>query len=165
MAAGGRVVIGIGNPDRGADGAGPCVARLVRGRLPDDVRVLESSGEATELLGYFETVAAAYLVDAAVSGAPAGTIRRFDCAAAPLPQACLQVSTHGFGPAEAIELARALGELPRCCVVYAIEVDTVEPGEPLSATMRRAAEHVAEKIVEELEMGAAPAATAVREGV
>jgi hydrogenase maturation protease len=145
-----RIVIGIGNPDRSADGVGRWAASLLRGRVADDVCVLESSGEAADLLDYLQEADVAYLIDAAVSGAPAGAIRRFDCVAAPLPQSALQVSTHGFGPVEAIELARAFGRLPRSCVVYAIEADTVGPGERLSAVLRRAAEQVAARIAAEL---------------
>ena len=145
----GRVVIGIGNPDRGADGVGPCVVRLLRDCAPADVRVLESS-DASDVIACLEAAEVAYLVDASVSGAPAGTIRRIDCRLGALPQGRSQTSTHGFGPAEAIELARALGQLPPQCVVYAIEADSVGTGEPLSGAMRRAAEQVTERIVAEL---------------
>jgi hydrogenase maturation protease len=145
-----RVVIGIGNPDRGADGVGRRATYLLRARVPEDVRVLESAGEATDVLEYLQTADVAYVIDAAVSGAPAGTIRRFDCAVGALPQSALQVSTHGFGPVEAIELARALGRLPRACVVYAIEADSVGAGEGLSAALQRAAEQVAARVAAEL---------------
>ena len=53
-------------------------------------------------------------------------------AATPLPRGALGMSTHGFGLAEALELARALGQLPRRCIVYAIEGASFETGAPLS---------------------------------
>lgn len=127
-----RIVLGIGNPDRGDDAAGRRVARLLRRMLPDDVEVAEQDGEATALLARLDGAAAAYLVDACASGAPAGTVRRFDAGAAPLPQAAFGVSTHGFGLAEAVELARSLGQLPKRCIVYAIEGQSFELGAPLS---------------------------------
>ena len=145
-----RVVIGIGNADRGADGVGRWATRLLRASVPEDVRVIECPGEATDVLEHLQAADVAYLVDAAVSGAPVGTIRRFDCVAGALPQNALQVSTHGFGPGEAIELARALGRLPRACVVYAIEADSVGAGEGLSAALQRAAEQVAARVAAEL---------------
>lgn len=144
------VVVGIGNPDRGDDAVGRAVARALRGRLPDHVGIVEADGEATALLECLEDVPEAYLVDACASGSPPGTIRRFDAAAEPLPQAAFGLSTHGFGLAEAIELARALGQLPGRCVVYAVEGQGFETGAPLSAPVERAVPGVVERLCAEL---------------
>jgi hydrogenase maturation protease len=127
-----RIVLGIGNPDRGDDAAGRAVALMLRSASPDSVEIVEQDGEATSLLKHLDGAAAAFLVDACISGVPAGTVRRFDVGAGPLPQAAFGLSTHGFGLAEAIELARALGQLPPVCIVYAIEGSTFEAGAPLS---------------------------------
>ena len=116
-----QIVLGIGNVERGDDAAGRTVVRLLQGRLPDDVEIAELEGEAMELLARFEGVDAAFLVDACWSGAPAGTIRRLDVNVTPLQQGIFSLSTHGFGLAEAMELARVLTQLPPYCVVYAIE--------------------------------------------
>ncbi|MCP4384460.1 MAG: hydrogenase maturation protease, partial [Hyphomicrobiales bacterium] len=51
MTAGRRIVIGIGNPDRGDDGVGPLIVEKLRTRLPDEVETIVHSGEATSLLG------------------------------------------------------------------------------------------------------------------
>jgi hydrogenase maturation protease len=131
-------VIGLGNPDRGDDGAGRAVARWLAGRLPPGVEILERGGEAADLLACLEGAAAVYLVDAsALAGAP-GRVRRFDAAAAPLPAQSFAFSTHGLGLAEAVELARALGSLPPRCVVYAIEGRDFAPGAPLSPAVAAA---------------------------
>jgi hydrogenase maturation protease len=143
-------VIGIGNPDRGDDAAGRLVARALCAHLGDDVEILEHGGEATGLLERLEGAEVAVIVDAAVSGAAPGTIRRFDARAAPLPQTLSDLSTHGFGLAGAIELARALGELPRCCVVYAIEGGSFEPGARPSPEVEAAVQEVAGLIAGEL---------------
>jgi hydrogenase maturation protease len=145
-----RLVIGIGNADRGDDTVGRLVARLLKGRLPADVAVLEHDGETTGLLEELESADTAYLIDAAVSDSTAGAVRRFDCTVAALPADALQVSTHGLGLAEAIELARALEQLPARCVVFAIEASTVGTGSAVSGEIRAAAEAVAERIAEEL---------------
>jgi hydrogenase maturation protease len=150
-----RVVIGIGNADRGDDAAGLLTARLLAGRLPRDVTVLEHDGEATSLLEHLEGADTAYLIDAAVSGIAAGTVQRFDCARSPLPGGKLTMSTHGFGLAEAIELARALGRLPADCIVFAIEAGDVGAGKNPSSAMRAAAEDVASRIAAELATDAA----------
>jgi hydrogenase maturation protease len=144
-----RLVIGVGNRDRGDDGAGRLVADLLRERFLEGVEVLESDGEPARLLEHLEKARALYLIDASVSQAPAGTVRRFDCAT-PLPPGALQVSTHGLGAGEAIELARALGQLPPCCVVYVIEAGDVRAGGEVSPAVRKAAVAVADRIAAEL---------------
>jgi hydrogenase maturation protease len=145
-----RIVLGIGNPDRGDDAAGRRVAGLLRQMLPDDVEVAEHDGEATTLLARLDGAAAAYLVDACSSRAPAGTVHRFDASAAPLPQQVFGLSTHCFGLAEAIELARALGQLPAQCVVYAIEGECFDVGVPLSSSVSVAVAEVVGRLRAEI---------------
>lgn len=145
-----RIVLGVGNPDRGDDAAGRKVARLLRWMLPHDVEVAEHGGEATDLLARLEGVAVAFLVDACASDASAGTVRRFDVGEAPLPQRVFGVSTHGFGLAEAIELARALGRLPPRCIVYAIEGASFEAGAPLSPAVAAVVADVARRLLAEI---------------
>jgi len=144
------IVLGIGNPDRGDDGAGRAVAGRLRGTLPEGVFLAEVDGEATDLVALLESADTAYLVDACVSGAPAGTVHRIDLGSAPLPPGTFGLSTHGLGIAEAVELARALGPLPARCVVYAIEGALFETGAPLSPAVEKAVEEVAGRLRAEL---------------
>lgn len=144
------VVIGVGNPDRGDDRAGRAVAERLSGTLPAAVEIAQEPGEATALLTRLRGAQAAYLVDACASGAAVGTVACFDVAAAPLPQALFGVSTHGFGLAEAIELARALGELPPRCTVYAIEGGAFDAGAPLSPAVAAAVAEVADRLAADI---------------
>lgn len=141
-----RVILGIGNPDRGDDGAGRAVVRRLRGLLTDEAELIEENGEAAALLARIEDADTAYLVDACASGSPAGTILRFDAAATPLPRHAFGLSTHGVGLAEAIELARALRQLPPSCVVYAIEGACFEAGAPLTPAVADAVAEVARRL-------------------
>ena len=143
------MVFGIGNPDRGDDAAGRAVARRLRGVLPADVAIIEHDGEATALLAGFAGAAAVWLVDACLSGAAPGTIRRLDVHDGPLPRTLSGISTHGFGPAEAVELARALGRLPARCIVYAIEGASFAPGAPPSPDVAAAIAGVADRLRDE----------------
>jgi hydrogenase maturation protease len=145
-----RIVLGIGNPDRGDDGAGRAVVQLLRGALPADVEVDEHGGEAAALLSRLDGVAEAFLVDACASGAPSGTVQRFDVAVDPLPQGAFGLSTHAFGLAEAVELGRALGQLPARCIVYAIEGTSYEAGAPLSEPVAIAVADVARRLSAEV---------------
>lgn len=138
------IVIGVGNPDRGDDAAGFAVARQLRDRViagagldPEVVptvppRIIEHAGDVTALLLELDGVEQVFLIDACISGAPPGTIHRFDVSSAAMPAVASGFSTHGFGPAAAVELARALGGLPRRSIVYAIEGASFEAGAPLS---------------------------------
>jgi len=144
------IVIGIGNPDRGDDGAGRAVAQVLRGALPEGVALAEADGEATALLAHLERVEAAFLVDACVSGTPAGTVRRIDAGTQPLPEGAFGLSTHGIGVAQAVELARVFGRLPRRCVVYAIEGVSFKPGAPLTPAVAAAVDAVARRVRDEI---------------
>ncbi|MBM3579066.1 MAG: hydrogenase maturation protease [Alphaproteobacteria bacterium] len=145
-----RVVLGVGNLDRGDDAAGRFVARRLREAQLDDVEIIEKGGEATQLLAALEAASAAFIVDACASGVEAGALRRFDVAAQPLPSKAFALSSHGLGLAETIELARALGRLPPVCVVYAIEGESFETGAPLSPKVAAAITGVVEKLRAEI---------------
>jgi hydrogenase maturation protease len=145
-----RLVLGIGNPERGDDAAGRHVARLLRTVVPDDMEVAEHDGEPTALIARLDGASAAYVIDACASGAPAGTLHRFDASAAPLPQSLFGLSTHGLGLAEAIELARALGQLPPRCIVYAIEGASFELDAPLSLPVSAAIAEVVRRLGSEI---------------
>ncbi|QGM96352.1 hydrogenase maturation protease [Methylocystis parvus] len=144
------LVIGVGNPDRGDDGAGREVVNRLRRIAPEGTEFVELSGEAAGLLALFETASAAVIIDASRSGAPAGAIRRFDAAAEPLPGGFLAFSSHGFGPAAAIELARTLGVLPPKCVVFAVEGERFDIGAPITQAVSVALDDVVERISREL---------------
>jgi hydrogenase maturation protease len=145
-----RVVIGIGNPDRGDDAVGHEVVRLLRGRVPADVVLATETGEATALLRRLDGAGSVFLVDAARSGGAPGAVRRFDARARSLPSGLGAMSSHGFGLAQAIELARALGCLPRTCVVYAVEGAGFDAGASLTPEVARAASEVAGRLLVEL---------------
>ncbi|WP_018265835.1 hydrogenase maturation protease [Methylosinus sp. LW4] len=133
-----RIFLCVGNPDRGDDGVGARVAALLRESAVQDV--VECCGEAGDILAALEEVGEAIIVDASFSGAPAGTVRRFDLAAEGAPLSLdLGWSSHGFGLAEAIGLARALGALPSVCVLFTIEGESFAPGAPLSAAAQAGA--------------------------
>ena len=146
----GIVVVGIGNPDRGDDAVGRLIARSLRTRMPSGVRIAEHDGEATALLAELQSTRCAWLIDAARSDAPPGTIHRIDCSVADPALSSGSISSHGFGLAEAIGLARALDVLPARCIVYAVEATDFTAGATPSAAVTAAVDDVVARILAEL---------------
>jgi len=109
-----------------------------------------SGGDPAQLMEAWAPARRACVVDAMVSGAPPGTVRRFDAAAGPLPAEVLLVSTHALGAGAAIEMGRALGRLPAALVVYGVEGAAFAIGSGLSPAVAAGAAEAAARISEEL---------------
>jgi len=135
------LIVGAGNADRRDDGAGLAAARRLQ-RLPADVRVLSQDGDFASLLDQWDGAAVVIMIDATMSGAAPGTIRRYDAHLGPLPTVFSRVSTHAFGIGDAIELARVLRRLPARLVVFGIEGRDFTGGEGLSPAVDAAVDEV-----------------------
>jgi len=144
------VVIGVGNPYRRDDAAGLVVARRLRPMVPAHVTVLEHEGEPTALLEAWKDADAVFLVDAVFSGAEPGTVHRLDAQTGAIPQELFRYSTHAVSVAEAIELARVLGQLPPKLVVYGIEGKDFGAGEGLSPEVESRVAKLAKQVLQEL---------------
>jgi len=144
------LVIGLGNDYRGDDAVGRVVARRLKTIAGDAVRVLEESGEGAALIETWKGVDFVILVDAVHSGGTPGIIYRFDAKTEPIPGNFFHYSTHAFSVAEAVELARALNQLPGRLVVFGIEGKTFDLGVGLSPEVEAAADEVLRSVKEEL---------------
>ena len=145
------IIIGVGNPYRGDDGAGLAVARSLRPRAPRGVAVLEQNGEPASLIAAWEGAEAVILVDAVSSGSKPGTIHALDAVQTPLDRDLFRYSIHAFGVAEAVELSRALGSLPRMLWVYGIEGGSFGMSEELGADVLAAVPRAAEAVLDKIE--------------
>lgn len=144
------VFIGVGNPFRSDDAVGRVVVERLRGEIPQGVTLLEETGDGAELLDAWEGADCVILVDAVQSGAPPGTIHRLDARTEKLPAWFSHSSTHTFGVAEAIELGRAMGELPAELVVYGIEGLDFSAGTELSPEVAEVVPIAANLILQEI---------------
>lgn len=144
------LVVGMGNPDRGDDGIGALVARSIAGRLPADVSIVVRSGDALSLIEDWAGFDALVCVDAAAPVDTPGRIHRIDLASDELEHDVSLASSHAFGIAQAIELARTLGLAPRDIIVYAIEGVCFEGGAPIAPEVLAAAADVAGRVVAEV---------------
>ena len=144
------LIIGLGNDYRGDDAVGRVLARKLQAIAGDNVRVLEESGEGVALIEAWKGGDFVILIDAVHSGGAAGTAHRFDAATQPVPGSFFHYSTHAFGVAEAVELARALNQLPPRLIVFGIEGKNFDSRVGLSPEVKVAAEEVFCRVKEEL---------------
>ena len=143
------VVVGVGNTYRGDDAAGREVATRVRERVGAELDVVVCELEPTRLIDAWGGADLALVVDAVASGAPAGTVHRFDATNGALPSREFRSSTHALGIGETIELARAIGKLPARIIVFGIEGQTFGSGMRLSGAAEEGVERAVELVLEE----------------
>jgi hydrogenase maturation protease len=142
--------IGIGNLYRHDDGAGLYAAQRLQLESLPNLCVAEHDGEGTSLLDAISGTDAVILIDAVRSGARPGTIVQFCVQDQPLPTEPFGRSSHTFGVAEAIELARSLGQMPESCTVYGIEGACFDWGMGLTPAVEKAARRLSRLIARQL---------------
>jgi hydrogenase maturation protease len=126
-----QVVVGIGNPDRGDDGAGRIVARLLREASLPGIAVIKHDGEATGVLSKLEGAVSAYLMPVARTRRPGR------CAGSTSARRRLPIRRSGARamawvlPRRSSSAARSR-RCPRGAILYVIEGESFELGAPLS---------------------------------
>ena len=145
------LVVGVGNPYRGDDGAGLVIARELEERKPDNVQIHQNFGEVAELIELIKSAKTVILIDAVSSGSEPGQVFRYDAAREELPADYFRCSTHNFSIPEGIELARALGQLPRKVIIYGIEGKDFSSGEGLSPEVEDSVQAVVDRVLNEIQ--------------
>ena len=145
------VVIGIGNRLRGDDAAGVVVAEQLRPRVRDGVEVVSCDEEPSRLMEAWEGAESVLLVDTVSSGSPPGTLHRVEAGEQAVPARTFRSSTHAIGIADTIELARALGRLPRRVRIYGIEAGGFTTGAALTPAVESAVAFLVKDVLHDLE--------------
>lgn len=144
-------VIACGNPGAGDDGAGLAAVPEIRRLLRDEpgVEVVEA-GTPTRLLDLLQDGTPAVVVDAVRSrGAyrPGEIVRVSDLREGVPIGLRSALSSHGFGVAETVGVAAAIGVLPRIAFV-GVEARDVAAGMPLSPPVSAALPAVSAEVAE-----------------
>jgi hydrogenase maturation protease len=153
-------VIGLGNLEAGDDAVGLLAVRAARLELEGlhGVEVVET-GAGAHVIDLLQGAGAAVVVDAVRApsgGRSPGTLIRVEAGPDGLPaEVSSSISSHGFGIAEAVGLASALGEAPRV-VFVGVEVAAVEAGRPLSGPVEAALPALVDAVVREARRLAGP---------
>lgn len=144
------IVIGVGNPLRGDDGAGWAAIEYLEKIAPTQISLRKQKGDIAELIDAFSQHSMVYLIDACEMEAPLGSWQRIDALLQPLPVESNQTSTHGFGISQAIALAQNMNLLPSKLIVYVISGRHYTMNATLSPPVAEAAERVAREIYEDI---------------
>ena len=137
------LIIGCGNPDRGDDAAGILIADALRRR---GVNARAHSGDGLALIDLWAAFDDVVIVDAMVSGEKPGVVRWWDPHTDSRCRTAFRGSTHVFGPAEAIEIARALGRLPERMRLCGIEGRVFGLGSAPSPEVLQAIDRLVEEL-------------------
>lgn len=126
------LVVGIGNENRGDDALGPIAARRMQALNLEGVTVCENPGDGAALIEMWRGRRGIVLIDAISSGCSPGLIHRIDASITRITPDLFRRSSHSFGVAEAVELSRKLGFLPKRFLLFGIEGKSFRIGAPLS---------------------------------
>ncbi len=129
-------IIGVGSPVSGDEAGLQLVARLrheASWRARDDIEWLVLERPGATLLHYFDGVQTVCLIDALDSTEHRGAVRIDPDA---LLAGASAISSHHFGVAETLQLARALNQLPPRLLLYGI-VPTADCYTELEAMLSR----------------------------
>ncbi len=144
------LVIGIGAAFRGDDELGLIAARKLQDALGEgQVDFVSHSDDPARIMDDWTGREAVVVIDAVRTGAPTGTLHRIDVAESGVTPRS-RTSSHGNALADAIELSRALGTLPRSLVVIGIEPETTDLGAEMSESCRGALPGLIEMAKEEI---------------
>lgn len=136
------LIIGVGNEFRGDDAVGLAVLRLLKAKNIAHVTFMEADSGCEMLLESWATAEKVIIIDAVSSRAKPGTIYCLDALAQPIPENCAFYSTHAFGIAQNVELARVLGLLPPSMTIYGIAGENFTTGAALSPSVIHAVDEV-----------------------
>jgi hydrogenase maturation protease len=115
------LVIGMGVPGNGDDAAGLAVAQRIReSTRSGEVTVRELVGDQLALLDAWTGATQVYVVCTVCSGGSPGAVYEFDAADA-MTGPFRRCGGYAFSLAALVELARALGRLPRHLAGFGIE--------------------------------------------
>lgn len=139
------LVLGLGSIDRADDGVGPALVARLSPLALGGVDFAAGPRDAGWILGAWSDRDRVVVLDAVRSGGDAGDVLQIDPTDGTFVDAA-NASTHGLGLASAIELGRALGELPDRLALIGIEGACFDLGAEMSAAVRAALPEAAERV-------------------
>jgi hydrogenase maturation protease len=144
------LVLGIGNPLMGDDGAGiQAVRMLAESNLPENVTVMEAGTPGWDLANWIKDWPSVIIIDAVQMGKKPGDWRRFDAQDVRFIAGTGAVSLHECDLAGGLALAQALELLPEHITFYGIEPENTDQALSLSPVVSAALPVVVNSILHE----------------
>lgn len=134
-------VIGVGSPFAADHLAWDVIDLLNQQEDLHDVECISLDRPGMALIEYFKDIEKVILLDAMQAGKQPGEIMHIDMNE--LEYQKQMHSSHGFGVAEALELAKTLGQLPDQLHILAMEIGSEEDWRPTDKDI----EHMTETIL------------------
>jgi len=136
---------------RGDDGAGIEIARQLKGLIAQDgVEFEEVHGDGAELMSAWHGFESVYIFDAVMSHGEPGRVHRLDANEQSIPSDFFKYSSHAFSVAEAIEMGKVIGTLPKRVIVYGVEGSAFGHGEPISDAVQKGIALAVSRVLAEL---------------
>lgn len=147
----GTLVVGLGNPLMGDDGAGLAALERLREEyeMPPGVQLIDGGTWGMNLLPLLEEASDIIFIDAIRTGAPAGTVVELEREQLP-KMLDHKLSPHQIDLREVLALAMLRGKLPDRLAAIGVEPERVEMTLDISPVVRGALDEVVSRTVARL---------------
>lgn len=142
------LILGIGNKYRCDDGAGIETAEVIKGFNIDKFIVKTLDGEGIGILKELEENENVIIIDAVRNNGKAGNVYELNANDVVIKSGFFNYSSHAFGLAEAINVAKVMNKLPKFLIVYGIEGGKFNFDTKLTKKVKQAVKITAETIKE-----------------
>lgn len=145
---------GVGNVLLGDDGVGPYVLRLLESQyeFSEDVGLIDLGTPALDLTHQIVGLRSLILIDSVTSDEPAGTVLLYRKDEILSVAPAERLDPHSPALSECLMTADLLGASPEHVLLVGIVGESYEPGQPLSPSVRDAAQKAVEPILDELQV-------------
>jgi hydrogenase maturation protease len=131
------LILGIGNPLMGDDGAGIEAVRMLNEiKLPENVTVMDAGTPGWGLVEWIKDWPSVVIVDAIHMGLKPGEWQCFDAHEVSFISERGSLSLHDADFAGGLALAQELNLLPEQLILYGIEPESIDQGLQLSPSVR-----------------------------
>ena len=146
------LILGVGNPLYGDDGAGCRAVELLRGKtLPPHVSLMDGGTLGTDFLTIAPHYDAVWLLDAVRSGDhPAGTVIHMSVDPARVRNFAAQISMHGLNLAGIFQLADTLHLSLPPVVLWGVTAQHLLKCHGLSPAVEAGVQHLADELIQAL---------------
>lgn len=144
-------VLGIGNILLRDEGVGVRVVELLKDSdLPEEVELVDGGTATLNLFPILAETEHLIVIDAVKGGMPQGTLYRLKPKDLK-PTEGSAVSLHDLGLLQALDMAKAIGKMPKSVMIFGVEPKKIDWGMELSPEIEQELPHLATVIIEEIE--------------